>query len=160
MSEPGKTKTSKKDKGSSSAAPHRPTGRPTGKLFLIVDNDLSVLNTIGQIIEIGGNRVLTVASAEGGMTAAGDRVPDIVFWDLHLPDANGKDGLRALLQSHPEWAGHLIATSDRVETGEVETFLRNGRILLLYKPVCIEEVQEAVGQVLAGRYDQNAVILR
>jgi CheY-like chemotaxis protein len=133
--------------------------RPQGKVFLIVDDEDASRATITQIAEVGGNRVWTAGSAKETLALKSALRPDAVFWDLDLPDVRKESGLLNALEAHPTWRHRLIVTSAREVSSDARKFLQDHRMLLLYKPVCIEEVQEALRQVLAGEFDQNALTL-
>lgn len=138
----------------------RPTVRPKGKLFLIVDDDVSVQSTITRIVETGGNRVRSASGPEEAFQLSREAAPDAIFWNHLLPEAQGEKEVLRALKAQPAWAGRLIIMTGRIPSDSMKDFLRTHRLLLLFKPVCIEEVQEAVRQVLAGEFDQEALTLR
>ena len=59
-----------------------------------------------------GYHVTTASTLAGGMECLRSEPPDVVLLDLGLPGCNGLDGLRSLLDAHPEVPVVIVSATD------------------------------------------------
>jgi PAS domain S-box-containing protein len=64
--------------------------------ILVIDDNLDAADSLGQILELMGNEVLTAYDGESGIEAAKAFRPDIVLCDIGMPKMNGYDTARTL----------------------------------------------------------------
>ena len=69
---------------------------PAAPLVLVVDDDERNRKLAQDVLERSGLLTIEAASGRTAITLAGDRQPDVVLLDLHLPDMEGRDVARAL----------------------------------------------------------------
>jgi two-component system cell cycle response regulator DivK len=62
----------------------------------VVDDDDRNRKLAQDVLRRSGLRTIEAASGAVAVAVAGDRVPDVVLLDLHLPDMEGRDVARAL----------------------------------------------------------------
>ncbi len=68
---------------------------------LIIDDEPGVLESIADVLSDEGYESLTAATADRGLEIFATHTPDLVFLDIWLPDQDGLEVLRALLDSNP-----------------------------------------------------------
>jgi DNA-binding response OmpR family regulator len=70
-------------------------GEP-GKLVLVVDDDLGIMNLVFSTLEKRGYRVIGTKTARSALAVARTVKPDIVLMDLQMPGMDGFEGTRQL----------------------------------------------------------------
>ena len=78
------------------------TGAEGAPLILVVDDQNSNLQVIGEVLDRAGYRVMPARSGEQAIARASLRRPDLVLLDMRMPDMDGIEMLEAL-HSTPEW---------------------------------------------------------
>ena len=121
----------------------------SGKLVIVIDDDVLVLDGMSGLLQDWGCRVITAASAEAALASlGGDRRPDLIISDYRL--AEGHSGIAAIAKL-------------RTAYGAVPTFLMSGDIAperlrearesgyhLLHKPVQPMILRTMVSRFLRG----------
>ena len=69
---------------------------PAAPLVLIVDDDERNRKLAQDVLRRSGFRTIEAADGRAAIALADDRQPDVVLLDLHLPDMEGRDVVRAL----------------------------------------------------------------
>lgn len=83
--------------------------------ILIVDDELTVINTIRAYLEADGYRVLSATDGLAALELARSSKPDLVVLDIMLPGLNGLDVLRQLRQESGVWVLMLTAKTEEVD---------------------------------------------
>jgi DNA-binding response OmpR family regulator len=117
--------------------------------ILIVDDEVSVAELFGMMLELEGYRVKAVHDVQSAIGALESDAPDLVILDIMMPEASGLDLCRyvradPLLASIP-----IVIVSAKTQLNEVQEGLEAGANLYLLKPVSKSELLEAVRQSLA-----------
>lgn len=92
-----------------------------------------------------------VAEAENGRSAVrqcSEFRPDIVFMDISMPDLNGIEATRKLLESCP--GTKVIILSVHSSQNIVTKVLKTGASGYLLKDCCFDEIVSSISSVLAG----------
>jgi len=66
------------------------------KHILLVDDDVNLLTTLGDLLESEGYCVATAESGEVGLEALQTAIPDLIILDMNMPGMGGLGFLRAL----------------------------------------------------------------
>ncbi len=66
--------------------------------ILVIDDDRAVLHIFKQLYSKDNVELLTAKTAAEGLNLVRERVPDVVFLDLMLPDVSGLDALAEIRQ--------------------------------------------------------------
>jgi CheY-like chemotaxis protein len=103
------------------------------KTILVVDDEYALLDTLTELLQEEGYRVVSAANGRDGLARLQVEKPDLVLTDLMMPIANGRElvrGMRALAEHHSTPVIMMSATTkeaalsdDRGEL-EVSAFLR------------------------------------
>lgn len=119
--------------------------------ILLVDDHTLVRSGFRKILE-ERNDLEVVGEAADGRSAvdlACELKPDLVLMDVRLPDLNGMDATRHILEQVPDTA--VVGLSMIVEYEYIVGMLRAGAKGYLVKDCPTGELIEAVGAVRAGR---------
>src|SRR5688572_27744750 len=71
-------------------------------LILIVDDELIVRQLFERVLQGEGHEVIVAANGREGLTAMGQRTPDLVLLDLLMPVMDGMSFLKSM-RRRPEW---------------------------------------------------------
>jgi CheY-like chemotaxis protein len=115
--------------------------------ILVVEDELSVLQTIQWVLEDEGLPVATAANGREAVEVARDRKPALVVLDMALPILNG-DGVAAEL--HRTYGGEvpiLVITADGRAAAKAQ---RVGAYDYLQKPFNLDDLISAVQRGLTG----------
>lgn len=88
------------------------------------------------------------ASAQETLDNINQDAPDVLLLDINLPDINGIDLCKTLLQTYPDLK--VIALSNFDETSFVKRILNNGAQGYLLKNTNSQELVAAISRVLQG----------
>jgi CheY-like chemotaxis protein len=114
---------------------------------LIVDDEPSICETAGQILESEGYEVLTAKDGLEGLHALSKSLPDLIISDLNMPRMSGFEFLAVVRERFPHIA--TIAMSGGYSSGEMpvgilaDAFLQKGHYT-------IKELSHEVGTLLAA----------
>ena len=117
--------------------------------ILVVDDEESMRDSIGQILSREGYSPKAAASARAGLSLFNREPFDLVFLDLRLPDGDGLDVLRQMKEASPETPVIVITAFGSIETA-VEA-IKLGAFEFLTKPFTPEELRVAAKKGLRSR---------
>ncbi len=123
----------------------RPRSEPRSTIF-VVDDDASVREAVGNLLESVGFDAQTFASTEGFRNATRPDVPSCLVLDIRLPGANGLDFQEALAR-----AGISIPIIFITAHGDVpmtSRAMKAGAVEFLLKPFQKEDLLAAIHQAL------------
>ncbi len=122
-----------------------PRGRP--RIFLVEDHAVfraGVRAELGDAVEVVGEADEAAAAVE----LIGERLPDVVLLDVHLPGGGGHAVLQGVLPHHPEVQFLALSVSDAPE--DVIDVIRAGARGYITKTISGPELLQAVYRVAAG----------
>jgi two-component system response regulator NreC len=93
-----------------------------------------------------------IAEAENGRDAvelAGQLKPDVVIMDVSMPDLNGVEATRQIIQDNPQM--RIIALSMHSDTLFVSEMLKSGASGYLLKDCAFEELEQAIRTVTESK---------
>jgi CheY-like chemotaxis protein len=102
--------------------------------ILVVDDEASIRETAGQVLESQGYEVLTAVDGVEGLHALSKSLPDLIISDLNMPRMSGFEFLAVVRERFPHIA--TIAMSGAYSTGEnpsgilADAFLQKGHYTL------------------------------
>lgn len=117
------------------------------RVFLVDDHDLfraGVRSELGETVELVGEADEVRAAIE----LIGERLPDVVLVDVHMPDGGGQAVIEAVKRAHPEVSFLALSVSDAPE--DVIAVIRAGARGYVTKTISGPELVDAVGRVAAG----------
>jgi DNA-binding response OmpR family regulator len=114
---------------------------------LLIDDEQLVLRSVSRVLELGGYRVVAVATGEAAMAACGREHSDAVLCDLHLPGLSGAPLWNQIWRAAPGLAGRiLIITGDHISEQLRELSRRCG-VPPMIKPFTATDLLAAVGMI-------------
>jgi DNA-binding NarL/FixJ family response regulator len=122
-----------------------PRGRP--RIFLVEDHAVfraGVKAELGDAVEVVGE----ADEAPAAIELIGERLPEVVLLDVHLPGGGGLAVLRGVLPDHPEVQFLALSVSDAPE--DVIDVIRAGARGYITKTISGPELLQAVYRVAAG----------
>jgi RNA polymerase sigma factor (sigma-70 family) len=120
---------------------------PRPRVFLVDDHHLfrvGVRAELGDSVEVVGEADEVAAAIE----LIGERRPDVVLLDVHLPDGGGQAILQAVRPVHPEVRFLALSVSDAPE--DVIAVIRAGARGYVTKTISGTELVDAVRRVSEG----------
>ena len=128
-----------------------PRSSPSGKRVLLVDDDVTVRDSLSNVLAAEG---FSVTPAENGQVALDllNKLPiDLVMLDLNMPVKNGWDTFERLSAEHP-LIPVIIATA---RPNQLFTALNAGVGALLEKPLNIPILLQTIRKLLMETDDQR-----
>ena len=116
---------------------------------LLVDDELTLLQTISELIRLEGHEVLPCTNGTAAVSAIGNQSPEIVITDLYL-DKTRDQGLSILQKAraqNPPATVIVITGFGSIETA-VET-MKHGAFDYLEKPFTVEELKLCLRRALS-----------
>jgi two-component system OmpR family response regulator len=113
---------------------------------LVVDDEPSILETVGGVLRDEGFEIDTAATAQSAMSTAAARHPDMIVLDVMLPDFDGIEIARRLRADGRSVAILFLTARDSVEDRIVG--LRTGGDDYMTKPFSLDELVERVRAIL------------
>ena len=116
-------------------------------IVFVVDDDLSVRESLELLIETSGWRAELFASAKDFLARSGASVPCCLILDVALPDFSGLDVQKRVAVDRPDMPVIFLTASRDVPTS-VQA-MKAGAIEFLTKPFDDDVLQSAIGDALA-----------
>ncbi|WP_290650459.1 ATPase, T2SS/T4P/T4SS family, partial [Aquisalimonas sp.] len=138
----GPEKSTDSSKGDDVAAPYR---------ILIVDDEPNVLRALQRVFRRENYDIVTVQSAEAGLTELQRRTHHVVITDYAMPGMNGAEFLRRIKDEHPDTVRILL--TGQADTNAVMAAIREGAVYkFILKPWNEDDLRVTVGLALE-QYD-------
>lgn len=123
----------------------------SGLAVLVVEDEPDVAETIIDLLQSDGARVIHAASAEAGLAHLDDgAVFNVILSDLRMPGSNGREFWDAVCARNCELAHRIGFVTGDAMSAEAELIRRTSNSPLLEKPIAQEELRTLV-QTLTGR---------
>ena len=119
------------------------------ELILIVEDNEQNRKLARDLLQVHGYRTVEAESGEDGVALAGERAPDLVVMDIHLPGISGIEALAKLRATPATCAIPVIAFTASVMPQDRNDIIAAGFDAFVSKPINIGEFLEAVAAALA-----------
>jgi DNA-binding NarL/FixJ family response regulator len=116
------------------------------RVFLVDDHHLfrsGVRAELGDVVEVVGE----ASDVDAAIEMIGERLPDVVLVDVHMPDGGGRAVIAAVLAEHPQVRFLALSVSDAPE--DVIEVIRAGARGYVTKSISGPELADAVARVAA-----------
>ena len=115
-----------------------------GELILIVEDNEKNLKLARDVLQFKGFRTLDAGTAEQGIAAAAEHLPDLILMDIQLPGTDGVAALR-LLRDDPRTSAIPVVALTAYAMGEDRArLLAAGFDGYLTKPIDVKAFAEQV----------------
>jgi FixJ family two-component response regulator len=115
-------------------------------IVFIVDDDVSVRESLSSLIRAAGLRVEVFASARDFLARPRAEVPSCLVLDVQLPDLSGLDLQRRMSERHNEIPIVFITGHGDIPT--TVTAMKGGAIEFLTKPLSDSDIMAAIHQAI------------
>jgi excisionase family DNA binding protein len=119
-----------------------------GPLVLIVDDDERVREYVRVNLEAEGYEVREAGSADEGLTALGERSPDLILLDVMMPQVDGWETLRRIQEHTGVGAIPVIMFSGKVDEESAAEAQSRGAQAFIGKPFDPRSLIESTKQQL------------
>jgi|GEM_PF-3979811 len=119
-----------------------------GQTILVVDDETSVRNVIGNMLEVSGNNALLAADGDSGMDILKSRLDDIdcILLDLTMP---GKDGIETLVEIRKLTESMPVVFSSGYPEETIRSKLNGLKITgFVQKPLSMNALFEAIAHAI------------
>ena len=117
--------------------------------LLIVDDEPSILQSLGGLLSDEGFEVTTAANGYEALKMIDEESPDLVLLDIWMPGIDGVETLKEIKREHPNIQVIIITGHGTIETAVKATKL--GAFDLIEKPLSIDKVIVAINNALNFR---------
>ena len=117
--------------------------------ILIVDDEISILQSLGGLLSDEGFEVLTASNGYEALKIIDKESPDLVLLDIWMPGLDGIDTLQEIKNTNPVTQVIIITGHGTIETAVKATKL--GAYDLIEKPLSIDKVIVAINNALNFR---------
>ena len=118
-----------------------------GRRMLVLDNEVSILESMGALLGQWGCEVVTATDQQGALQALEGRAPELILADFHLDHGVvGCDVVRQLREHYASAIPAVIITADRSD--QCRRSLRKLGAPLLNKPVKPGKLRAVLSQLL------------
>ena len=128
-----------------------------GGVVLYVEDNLSNVRLMERLLVRRPSVTLFHASTgAAGVAMAREHKPDMVFLDLHLPDASGEEVLRQLWDDTALRSIPVVVLTADATFGQISRLLASGAAAYLTKPLELAKVLDVLDRILAVSPDHTA----
>ena len=123
------------------------------KKILVIDDEKGSRDLFVYLLEPEGYEVKAARDGLEGLEMFKNDIFDIIFLDVHMPNMNGPETLRAIKQIRPEQAVVIFSSSlDSSLSFETQS-KKMGACACLYKPVDINDILQLVKNSGSSSHD-------
>jgi len=127
--------------------------------ILVVDDEVSICQSLKAILEDEGYQVLTAGSGEEAIKVVAEEMPQLVLLDIWLPGIDGLETLKAIHAAHPNVLIIMMSGHGTIETAVRATKL--GAFDFIEKPLSLDKVIILVNNALnLVRLEEENVLLK
>jgi DNA-binding NtrC family response regulator len=131
-----------------------------GALLLIVDDDLSTSETVVDILQNKGYKLIKVSNGEEAKKKIKEKDFDLVFINSKMPVMNGLETYLELRKIRPHIKTILLTAYYQEVEAIVEEAIRNDFYTCLYKPLKIDNLLKIVEKVIAAKTEMESQQIR
>ncbi|MBI4799282.1 MAG: response regulator [Desulfarculus sp.] len=130
-------------------SPGESPGLARGRSLLLVDDEVSVLDSLGELLSLHGYRVLKAQGGQEALAVFRAQPVGLVIMDLHMPGMSAPECLRRLRGINPQ-VKVIVVSGDPAQARET---LPTGPNVLAHlgKPVRFNQLQALIEGALQGR---------
>lgn len=116
---------------------------------LLVDDNAELAQTYRELLEAFGYRVTTAENGEEGLKFILANEVDAIVCDLSMPQMEGDEFYEAVRRARPETGRRFIFLTGHLNNPRFDPFLKRENPRVLYKPVPMDKLLEALKALLA-----------
>ncbi|MCC3404326.1 MAG: response regulator [Microcoleus sp. PH2017_10_PVI_O_A] len=117
-------------------------------LVLAVDDNHDNLELLTQILDLFGCECVGAVDGYSALSAAADRLPDLIVLDICLPDIDGIELVKRIKQNPELRHIPIVAVTALAKTEDRDRILEVGCIAYLSKPFNIKDLEQIISHHL------------
>jgi signal transduction histidine kinase len=126
-------------------------GTPTRKgRILLVDDERSILDVIGDVLRMDGHQVETLTNGSAALGRLRQERFDVIVSDLKMPGMSGQELFQRLKELDSAMTRRLVFTTGDLASPETLSFLESTGNRYLQKPFDLNAVRRIVQEMLAS----------
>lgn len=125
-----------------------PSQIPRPKHVLVVDDNVELAQTYRELLEAFDYRVTTASDGERALKFILGNEVDAILCDFSMPGMEGDEFYEAARRARPEVARRFIFLTGHVNNPAFDRFLKRENPRVLYKPVMMDNLLEALKALL------------
>lgn len=110
--------------------------------ILIVEDDIPVATLLAESVRLQGYEAIVARSGREALSFLDQRLPDVVFLDIIMPDVSGIEVLRRVRQTQP--ALPVIVITGEASSEQIDEARRLGVTDIIQKPFGLKYLGEAL----------------
>jgi two-component system, NtrC family, nitrogen regulation response regulator NtrX len=127
--------------------------------ILVVDDEVSICQSLSAILKDEGYQVLVAGSGEEALKSVDSELPQLVLLDIWLPGIDGLETLKAIKAAHPNILVIMMSGHGTIETAVKATKL--GAFDFVEKPLSLDKVIILVSNALnVIRLEEENILLK
>ncbi|MGC8743708.1 MAG: ATP-binding protein [Verrucomicrobiia bacterium] len=115
---------------------------------LVVDDEISVADMIGEILQLIGYIPSKCNSATEALAILEEKEFDVILTDIRMPEMDGKQFYERLKLQKPEYVKRIVFLTGDTVNEETQNFLNSTGNIYLSKPFQMATIREAVEKAL------------
>lgn len=125
-----------------------------GERILIVDDDLSILSSVSQYLQLEGFETASAASGKEGLEWMKQHRADIILLDVNMPEMNGFEVLETIRKDNKlQHIPVLLLTGNVSEKDQLQGW-HKGAAHYVTKPFEMDELVDAITTILEEKRRQ------
>ena len=127
--------------------------------ILVVDDEVSICQSVKAILSDEGYQVLVAGSGEEAIKVVEEEMPQLVLLDIWLPGIDGLETLKTIKEAHPNVLVIMMSGHGTIETAVRATKL--GAFDFIEKPLSLDKVIIIVNNALnVVRLEEENILLK
>jgi DNA-binding NtrC family response regulator len=114
---------------------------------LVLDDEPTILKSVGRLLERAGYRVCTAGTGDEAMVLVRSEHFDAAICDLHIPGVSAVKLCEQIWLAAPDLAGRLIVASGDLTGDRVAELVERTRVAPVSKPFTAADLLRAVGAI-------------
>ena len=130
------------------SAPSIHTGKPTTLRVLVIDDEVSILHLVKEVLSTEGHDVESATSGTLALELIGKNPYDVIISDWKMPGLNGMTFYQELLVKNPSAAKRVLFMTGDVIQENFQKFLVENSRTCLSKPFALREFRLAITRLM------------
>jgi CheY-like chemotaxis protein len=114
--------------------------------ILVVDDEEVVAEVLGKLIEVDGHNVAVTHKAKQALEAFQKEKFDIIFTDISMPEMDGIELTRKLLELDKDT--RVVAITGHVGTQEIDDIMKAGAKIYMKKPFSKKDIEQTIKEII------------
>jgi two-component system, cell cycle response regulator DivK len=117
--------------------------------ILVVEDNLTNMELVTDLLEASGYSVLTATTAEEGIKIAGEEAPDLILMDISLPGMDGLTATRVLKGDPITKRLPVAALTAHAMEGDEAKAIAAGCVAYITKPINTRTFSKTIAMLIA-----------